>query len=68
MALVVNKSIGTPAVRFTPDFYKRAYRELRDGVYRDVIEMIRRAETDSHVAGCLVGRKAGFQRNFAIMP
>jgi len=64
----VNTKIGTPPVRFTPQFYKTAYQQYRRGIFRDLIEMMNRAEIDSHIAGCLVGRKAGFQREFSIVP
>lgn len=68
MALNVNRKIGTPTVRFNPHFYKQAYAQYRNGIYRDVIEMINRAEIDSHVAGCLTGRRAGFQKGFTVVP
>lgn len=64
--IVVNKKIGTPQVRFNADFYKRAYKQFRQGRWRDIIEMMNQAETDSHVSGCLVGRRAGFQSEWSI--
>jgi len=63
----VNTKIGTPAVRFNPAFYKTAYNQFRQGIFRDLIEMMNRAEIDSHIAGSLVGRKAGFQRDFSLV-
>lgn len=66
MAIRVDKRLGTTAVRFAPDFYKRAYNQYRDGVFADIIEMMNRAEVDSHVSGCLIGRKAGFQQDFSL--
>lgn len=45
----VNKKIGIQNVEFTPSFYKNAYRQYQQGVYRDLIAMMNRAETDSHV-------------------
>ncbi len=64
----VNPKIGIPTVSFTPTSYKKAYKDFRLGIYRDLIEMMNRAEVDSHVAGCLVGRRAGFQRPFSVTP
>lgn len=66
MAIPVNRKIGIPQVRFNPTFYKTAYKQYRQGVYAEVIEMFNRAEADSHVTGCLLGRKAGFQQHFTV--
>jgi phage gp29-like protein len=66
--LTVNKKIGISNVQFTPNYYKNAYRQYQQGYYKDLIEMMKRAAVDSHVAGCLLGRRSGFQREFSLLP
>lgn len=68
MALAVNRKIGNPTVTFSPGFYKTAYENYRNGIYKELIEMMNRAESDSFVAGCLTGRKSGFQTDWSITP
>lgn len=64
--LLVNKNIGMQLVEFTPAFYKRAYRNYKNGDYREVLALIERAEIDSYIAGCLLARHTGYKRSFAI--
>ena len=55
---------GQPAVRFNPSEYKTAYRQYQTGVFRNLITMMKRAEADSHIYGCIGGRIAGFQKGW----
>jgi len=64
--LSVNKKIGSTNVAFTPSFYKRAIKSYKGGYFRELTALIEQAETDSHVNGCLTGRKAGFKREWRI--
>jgi len=66
--IIINKKIGQVRVSFTPSFYKTAYQNYENGYYREIIAMMKRATIDSQVAGCLLGRKAGFQREFSLTP
>jgi len=66
--LKVNRKIGIPSVSFTPSRYRTVVAQWKRGVYRELIEMMKTAALDSHVAGCLIGRKAGFQKDFSIIP
>lgn len=62
----VNPKIGTPRVEFNPAFYKKARKAYGEGRMRDIIALMREAATDGHVAGCLIGRNAGFQRSYTV--
>lgn len=64
----INKKLGSPSVRFTPEFYRRAYKNFKDGNLRDLIALMKEAAVDSHVTGCLLGRRAGFQKEWVIRP
>ena len=66
--IAVNKKIGTSRVTFTPAFYKRAYEAYKRGSFREIISMMKEAETDSLVSGCIQGRRAGYMRDFHIQP
>lgn len=66
--IAVNKKIGTTRVRFSPDFYRRAYKAYKNNDHREIIQMMKEAETDSLVSGCLQGRRAGFLRDFHLQP
>jgi len=66
--IVVNAKIGSPRVSFTPSAYKTVYNEYEQGVYGNLIAMMKRAALDSYIAGCLMGRRAGFMREFNILP
>lgn len=68
MALDVDEKVGTTRVKFTPRFYKRAYKQYKRGYYSLLIEMMNQTETDSHVFGCLNARRSGVQREFKIIP
>lgn len=62
----VNKQIGHALVQFTPAFYKRAKKNAENGNYKELIGLMQQAEDDTHVSGCLVGRRAGFLREWSI--
>lgn len=66
--IAVNKKIGNQRVTFNPDFFKRAYESYKNGNHRDLIAMMKEAETDYMVSGCLQGRRAGFMRDVQITP
>lgn len=66
--ITVNAKIGRSNVQFNPNYYKQAYRHYQNGYHKDLIEMMKQATVDSHVAGCLVGRRSGFQREFSFTP
>ena len=68
MGLVVNTKIGTPRVTFTPEYIRSAYKQYENGSFKEIIQLMKYSSIDSHVAGCLIGRKAGFQRDFSILP
>lgn len=68
MLLKVNKNIGDINVSFTPEFYKRAYRNYKNGYYGDLLALIERAEIDSFISGCLQARNTGYKREYAIKP
>lgn len=64
----VNKNIGIIGVSFTPDYYKRAYRNYQMGILREVFALIERAVIDGFIAGCLTARNAGYKRKWQIIP
>lgn len=66
--IAVNKNINTQRVTFTPGFFKRAYEAYKQGQHRELIAMMKEAETDSLVSGCVQGRKAGYMRELQIEP
>jgi len=66
--LEVNAKIGVQRVQFTPSYYRSSYDQYRNGYYRDLIAMMKESAVDSFIAGCLMGRYAGFQRDWSIQP
>ena len=66
--LTVDDKRRRPRVEFTPAGYKRARRRFEQGRFSELVTMLKEAETDSHVAGCLVGRRAGYKRAFTLTP
>lgn len=64
----VNKKIGFTPVTFSPEFYKRALRSYQNGNLREVIALMDKAEIDSQVAGCLMGRRSGFLKEWRVTP
>ena len=64
----VDKKLGRSKPSFTPTYYKKAYEQYKSGVVRHLIALMKEAEVDSHVQGCLIGRRAGFQRDWSISP
>lgn len=66
--IAVNKKIGLSRVTFTPAFYRRAYEAYKRGNHRELIAMMKEAETDSLVSGCIQGRRAGYMQDLHINP
>ena len=64
--ITVNKKIGTTTVSFNPSFYRLAIDNYKKGCMREIIALMEAAEIDSHVAGCLMGRRAGFKREWRV--
>lgn len=66
--LSVNDKLSRPRVEFTPAGYKSARKLYDRGRHGALITMLREATVDSHVAGCLVGRRAGYKRVYTLSP
>lgn len=64
--LKINREIGRVPVSFTTSFYKRAVRQFSDGYFGEIIALMEQAEIDSHTAGCLMGRTAGFKSGWKL--
>lgn len=64
----VNKSLGVTTPQFTVSYYKSAYTRYKNRDFRDVISMYERAEIDSYVSGCIMGRQSGFLKDWSIEP
>lgn len=62
----INKDIGKIPVSFTTAFYKRALRQFNDGYFGEIIALMEQSEIDSHTAGCLMGRTAGFKSDWKL--
>lgn len=62
--MITVKQKTRPRVRFSPAGYKRARREYDQGDERKLIAMMEEAKVDSHVSGCLIGRRAGYKRKW----
>jgi len=56
-----------PSVRFNPAGYKAARRSYDGGDAGPLIAMMQEASLDSHVAGCLLARRAGFKRAYSLV-
>lgn len=56
-----------PSVRFNPGGYKAARRSFDGGDAGPLIAMMQEASLDSHTAGCLLGRRAGFKRAYSLV-
>jgi phage gp29-like protein len=67
MPLQVNKKIGNPKIAFTPEFYRKAVLQYESGDMRSLIRMIEKSEIDDFISGCLIGRKAGFARDWRLI-
>ncbi len=68
MALKINKRIGDITPNFNPRYFKEAYNNYKLGRVAKLVAMIEFAEIDSHVAGCLLGRDAGYKKEWSITP
>jgi len=68
MTIEINKKLTPTTVSFTPQFYKTAVKEYKDnGDCKKLIALMESTENDSHVSGCLEGRRAGFARDWSIV-
>jgi len=67
-AIDIKKVTGFPRVQFTPAYYQKAVKAFRNGSYGLVIEMMSQAALDSHVAGCIGGRQAGYKQEHVVTP
>jgi phage gp29-like protein len=66
--LEVANRVGRPRVAYNPAGYKRAKRAWESGDARPLIAMMREASFDSHITGCLIGRRAGYKRQYTLVP
>lgn len=66
--IAVNRKIGLTPVTFSPEFYKRALKAYQNGSYREMLALMEKSEIDSQVAGCLMGRRAGFLKEWRVTP
>ncbi len=64
--LTVAKKTGKPLVSFNPAGFKRARKSYDSGAPAELIQMMKEAGVDSHVAGCLSGRRSGYKRAFTL--
>ncbi len=64
--LQIQKTDGRVPVSFTTDYYKRAVKQYYNGYTAELIALMEQAEIDSHTAGCLMGRFAGFGGNWKL--
>lgn len=65
--LAVPKILPRPKVTYDPKGFKDARKKYDDGDPRKLITMMQETETDSHAAGCLIGRRSGFKRSFSVL-
>ena len=66
MALNINKKIGVITPSFTPRAFKAAYDNYKLGRLTNLVAMFEYAEIDSHITGCLLGRDAGYKKDWQI--
>lgn len=64
--LSVSDKAHRPRVTFSPHGYKRARKAFQNGDPKELIAMMQEASIDSHVAGCLMGRRAGFKKSYTL--
>lgn len=65
--LAVPRQSSKPRVSFDPKGFRDARKKYEKGDPRNLIAMMKEAETDSHVAGCLIGRRSGYKRGYSIV-
>lgn len=68
MPLNVSARATRPKARYEPTFYRKAKKAYDRGRPAKLIELMRGSREDSHVAGCVMGRRAGLQRPWSIEP
>jgi phage gp29-like protein len=66
--IVVNNRLKPQRAIYTVSAFKTALHNYLNGNYKALIAMMRQASFDSQVLGCLIGRRAGFMREFDIEP
>ncbi len=66
--IVVPKILTKPRISFDPKGFKDARKRFASGDPAKIIAMFQEAETDSHVAGCLLGRRSGYKRAYSVAP
>jgi len=57
-----------PHVQFNPAGFKRAKKSYEEGSPGELIRMMKEATIDSYIDGCLIGRKAGYKKNYTLKP
>jgi len=68
MSLNLNKNIGTITPLFTPNYFKTAYNNYKNGNLNQLLAMFEYAEIDTQVSGCMLGRDAGYKKEWKIQP
>jgi len=66
--LNINKNIGSITPLFTPSYYRQAYNSYKIGIVGNLVAMFEQCELDTHISGCLLGRNAGYKREWKIDP
>lgn len=66
MALNINKKIGSITPTFTPRSFKAAFDNYKNGRLGPLVTMFEYAEIDSHISGCMLGRDAGYKKEWQI--
>lgn len=66
--MILSDRAYKPNVRFDPVGYKKVRRAYEYGDPRPLIRMMRESYTDSHVWGCVNGRRAGFKSAWMLEP
>lgn len=65
----IAKRKSAPRVTFSPGGYKRAKKQYEQGRPHKLIRMMHEAGAlDSHVDGCLLGRRSGFKKSWSLTP
>jgi phage gp29-like protein len=64
--IAVNKAISSPQVSFNPAFYRQTVALYKKGDLKRLVAMFETAELDSQVSGCMIGRYAGFSRDWRL--
>ena len=65
--LSVPRRSSRPRVSYSPGGFKRARQQYDAGNLSPLIRLMQGAAEDSHVAGCLMGRRSGYMRPWALV-